>query len=139
MIILETNVLSAVMQREPPEEVIGWLDRQPASSIWTTAITVFEIEYGLHRLPEGKRRTRLVDAFRALMVEDLGGRILPFDARAALAAGVISAALEAAGKRVEVRDVQIAGIARARQASLATRNVKYFEGACAVVDPWQAA
>lgn len=137
MIILDTNVLSAVMQREPPDAVIDWLDEQPASSIWTTAVTVFEIEYGLHRLPEGKRRSRLEDAFRAVMVEELEGRILPFDAQAALAAGAISAVLEAAGKRVEVRDVQIAGIAQSRQASVATRNVRHFEGACTVVNPWE--
>lgn len=137
MIILDTNVLSAVMQRKPPDAVIAWLDEQPANLVWTTAVTVFEIEYGLHRLPEGKRRSRLEDAFRTLMVEDLEGRILPFDARAALAAGAISAVLEAAGKRVEVRDVQIAGIAQSRQASVATRDVRHFKGACAVVDPWR--
>ena len=134
MIILDTNVLSAVMQSEPPDAVVAWLDRQPANSVWTTAVTIFEIEYGLQRL--GKRRAGLEDAFRALMTKDLGGRILSFDAQAALAAGGISAALEAEGKLVEVRDVQIAGIARARQAVVATRNVKHFERTCAVVNPW---
>lgn len=139
MIILDTNVLVAVMQREPPEAVIAWLDEQPATSVWTTAITVFEIEYGLQRLAEGKRRAALQDAFRSLMVEEFGGRILPFDAQAALASGAISAVLKASGKKVEVREVQIAGIARARQASVATRDVKHFEGVCTVVNPWEDA
>ena len=137
MIILDTNVLSAVMQSEPPDTVIAWLDRQPAGSVWTTAVTIFEIEYGLQRLPKGKRRAGLEDAFRTLMTEDLGGRILSFDAQAALAAGSISAALEAEGKLVEVRDVQIAGIARASPAVVATRNIKHFERTCRVVNPWQ--
>jgi len=139
VIILDTNVLSAFMQAEPPETVIAWLNRQPASSIWTTAVTIFEIEYGLRRLPEGSRRAGLEDAFRAVMTEDLGGRILAFDAKAALAAGAISAALEADGNVVEVRDVQIAGIARARQATVATRNVKHFERTCTVINPWEDA
>ena len=139
MIILDTNVLSAVMQSEPPEAVVAWLDRQPANSVWTSAITIFEIEYGLQRLPKGKRRAGLDEAFRALMTEELGGRILSFDAEAAFAAGSISAALEAEGKLVDVRDVQIAGIARARRAVVATRNVKHFEQACAIVNPWQDA
>ena len=137
MIILDTNVLSAVMHSSPPEVVIAWLDRQPASSVWTTAVTVFEIEYGLRRLPEGKRRALLEGAFRAVMTEDLGERILSFDAKAALAAGAISAALEAEGRTVDVRDVQIAGIARAREAIVATRNVRHFERSCDVVNPWQ--
>ena len=139
MIILDTNVLTAVMQREPSQVVVAWLDRQPVSSVWTTSVTVFEIEYGLHRLPEGKRRAGLGEAFRALIAEDLGGRILSFDVEAALAAGAISAALEAEGKKVEIRDVLIAGIARARQAAVATRNVKHFERACTVINPWEDA
>lgn len=139
MIILDTNVLSAVMQREPPAAVLEWLNRQPASSVWTTAITVFEVEYGLCRLPGGKRRAALEEAFRAVIAEDLEGRILSFDVAGALAAGAISAALVAEGETVEIRDVQIAGIARARQATVATRNVRHFERACVVINPWEGA
>jgi predicted nucleic acid-binding protein len=43
VILLDTNVLSAVMQANPPEVVIAWLDRQPARSVWTTAVSVFEL------------------------------------------------------------------------------------------------
>jgi toxin FitB len=136
MILLDTNVLSAMMRRDPPASVIGWLDRQAASSIWTTAITVFEIEYGLRRLPAEKRRTRLEDAFRCALLEDFGGRIVSFDTEAARAAGAISAELEAAGRPVEIRDVQVAGIARARNAVVATRNTQHFEFANRTVDPW---
>lgn len=136
MIILDTNVLSAVMQREPSAQVVAWLNRQPTRSVWTTAVTVFEVEYGLQRLPNGKRRKAIGVAFRALITEDLGGRVLAFDSSAAIAAGTISAALEVEGKKVEIRDVQIAGIARARQATVATRNVKHFERACTVINPW---
>ena len=125
------------MQRAPSKQVVEWLNRQPATSIWTTAVTVFEIEYGLRRLPKGKRRTALVDAFQAVLTEDLGGRVLAFDAEAALAAGEISATLEADGQNVEIRDVQIAGIARARHAMVATRNIRHFEHSCAVVNPWE--
>lgn len=139
MIILDTNVLSAFMLREPPDQVVAWLNRQPSSSVWTTAVTVFEVEYGLRRLPEGQRRTGLSRAFRALIAEDLGGRVLAFDHEAAEAAGEISATFEACGRPVEIRDVEIAGIARARRAVVATRNVKHFEGACAVVNPWEDA
>ncbi len=137
MIILDTNVLSAVMQRAPSKQVVEWLNRQPVSSIWTTAVTVFEIEYRLRRLPKSRRRAALVEAFQAVLTEDLGGRVLAFDADASLAAGEISAALEADGQNVEIRDVQIAGIARARHAVIATRNVRHFEHWCAVVNPWE--
>ena len=124
------------MQQTPVLAVVEWLDRQPSESVWTTSITVFEIEFGLQRLPAGKPRSALDVAFRALITEDLGGRILDFNTEAALAAGAISAAREAEGRTVEIRDVEIAGIARARQAVVATRNVKHFENSCRVVNPW---
>ncbi|MHC4952356.1 MAG: PIN domain-containing protein [Planctomycetota bacterium] len=137
MIILDTNVISAAMQREPTVEVVAWLDQQAVSSVWTTAVTVFEIEFGLRRLPEGKRRAALEEAFRALLTEELGNRILPFDAQAAIAGGTIAAELEGSGNHVEIRDLQIASIASVRNATVATRNVRHFERACSVVNPWE--
>jgi predicted nucleic acid-binding protein len=56
MIVLDTNVLSAVMQREPEPTVVAWLDRQPSESVWTTVITVFEIRFGIALLAPGRRR-----------------------------------------------------------------------------------
>ena len=136
MIILDTNVVSAIMLREPPAAVLAWLDQQPSSSLWTTSITVYEIEYGLRRLAPGRRRNALQAAFQGLLAEDFGGRILAFDAEAAFAAGQISAAAETTGRPIEVRDVQIAGIARVRRAVVCTRNTGHFEATCQVVNPW---
>jgi toxin FitB len=60
-----------------------------------------------------------------------------FDQRAAVAAGAIAASQRRVGRSVEVRDVQIAGIVAARRATLATRNLRHFEGlGVSVVNPW---
>jgi len=139
MILLDTDVLFAVMRARPPEAVITWLDRQAHRSVWTTAVTVFEVEYGLQRIPEGRHRRELQKAFRATIAEDLGGRVLSLDAQAALAAGAITAALAAEGRTPACRVALIAGITRARGAVLATRNVKHFEGVCPIVNPWEDA
>ena len=137
MIILDTNVLSALMRREPEPAVVTWLDAQPAQSIWLTSITVFESRLGLALLPPGKRRRALEDAFERLLGEDLQHRILPFDAEAAAQAALIGAARQQAGRPVDVRDTQIAGIAIARRATLATRNVRHFEDLpTPVINPW---
>ena len=53
MILLDTNVLSALTRQEPDAGVIRWLDRQPRQSVWTTAITVFEIRFGLQIMAAG--------------------------------------------------------------------------------------
>jgi len=140
MIILDTNVISALMRAPPDEAVVGWLDRQPPESIWTTAITVFEIRLGIALLAAGRRRDRLEATFERSLAEDLEGRVLPFDGGAAHAAADIAARRQRAGRPVDLRDTQIAGIAVARRATVATRNLKHFQGlAFAVVDPWTAA
>jgi predicted nucleic acid-binding protein len=137
VILLDTNVVSVLMQRNPDPAVIRWLDNQPAESIWTTAITVFEVRTGLELLPAGRRRRQLELAFDQLLAEDLQSRVQSFDQAAALAAGIIAADRQRAGRRVEIRDVEIAGIVTARKATLATRNVRHFEGmGVELVNPW---
>jgi predicted nucleic acid-binding protein len=42
VIILDTNVISALMRGDPEERVVRWLDQQPAQSIWITSVTLFE-------------------------------------------------------------------------------------------------
>jgi toxin FitB len=139
VIILDTNVLSAAMRRDSDAIVIAWLDAQPVESIWTTAITVFEIRFGIEILAAGRRRQELDDAFAKALEEDFEGRVLPFDQTAARAAGAIAASQRLKGQPVEIRDILIAGIAAARQAMLATRNIRHFEATgIALIDPWSA-
>jgi hypothetical protein len=139
VILLDTNVLSALMQRDPDAAIIAWLDGLPPESVWTTSVTVFEVRCGLEILAAGRRRQRLEEAFAKALEEDFEGRVLSFDPAAAGSAALIAARQRRAGRPVEIRDVQIAGIAAARKATLATRNVRHFEGlGLAVVDPWAA-
>lgn len=139
MIILDTNIVSALMRPEPDSTVVDWLDDQPPESVWTTSITVFEVRLGLEILAAGRRRRQLEEAFEKALEEDFESRVLPFDQAAAQAAGRIAAERRRAGRTVEVRDVQIAGIVSARKATLATRNTRHFEGCGLVlIDPWSA-
>ena len=137
MIILDTNVLSALMQSSADLAVVSWVDRQAPEALWITSITVFEVRFGLALLPSGRRRRALERSFGLLVEEDLENRVLDFDVPAATAAGGLAAARQRAGRAADVRDTQIAGIAIARRATLATRNVRHFADlAVPVVDPW---
>jgi predicted nucleic acid-binding protein len=139
VIILDTNVISALMRSEADPVVVRWLDGLPPESLWTTAITVFEVRLGLEVLAAGRRRRLLEAAFAAALDEDFGGRVLPFDQAAAQTAGRIAAERRRAGRTVEIRDVQIAGIAKARKSAVATRNRRHFEGlGLDLLDPWSA-
>ena len=139
MILLDTCVISALMRPQDNRPVVSWLDRQPSVSIWTTAVTVLEIRFGLLTMPQGRRRAKFEQAFAGLLEQDLEGRIAAFDLAAAEAAAALAAARERKGRPIEVRDTQIAGIALARRAAIATRNAKHFgDLSIAIIDPWTA-
>lgn len=138
MIILDTNILSALMRATPERVVVAWLDQQPADSVWITSVTLFEVRLGLALLPAGKRQRTLENAFERLLHEDLEDRVLDFDTAAAAEAAAIAAGRQKAGRTTDMRDTWIAGITIARRGTLATRNVRHFRDLeVPVVDPYQ--
>jgi predicted nucleic acid-binding protein len=138
MILLDTNVISALMASTRNSSVIVWLNGQPPDQIWTTSITVFEIEFGLATMADGRQRRRMIEAFTLLLNEDLGGRVAAYDRPSAEAAASLAARRKRAGRPIGMQDTQIAGIALARHATIATRNVNDFHGLhTPVINPWQ--
>ncbi len=137
MIVLDTNVLSALMRHPADQKVIDWLDKQPRTSIWTTAITILEIRFGLQILPIGKRRTTLMQAFERLL-EKIENRVAPFDTVAAQEAGDLMSMRHKERRPGELRDTMIAGIVLASHATLATRNTPQFKDlSVPVINPWE--
>jgi len=138
MIVLDTNVISALMRREPEEPVVKWLDAQPAASVWITAITVMEIRFGLQTMPKGRRQDALISAFEMMLKSMIEGRIASFDAEAGIQAAELMAQRKRKGRPAEVRDTMIAGIVLANRAALATRNTQHFEDLpVTVINPWK--
>src|SRR5436853_983937 len=138
MIILDTNVLSALMRQTPDRHVIEWLDRQPRTSIWTNSVTILEIRFGLQIMATGKRRSLQMQAFETAL-DAMGNRIASFDAAAATQAAELMAARQKRGRPGDLRDTMIAGIVLAHRATLATRNTSHFEDLSApVVTPYSA-
>jgi hypothetical protein len=139
LIVLDTNVLSALMKRSQEPQVLTWLDRQPCSSIWTTSITILEICFGPNVLPRGRRRSALMNAFDIVLSEKIDGRVASFDGEAARHAGDLMALRAQNGRSQEVRDTMLAGIVLKSHATLATRNVSHFDDlAVNIVNPWTA-
>lgn len=137
MIVLDTDVLSALMQQQPDAQVVAWLDRQAAESIWISTVTLFEARYGLALLASGRRKKLLLERFDQFLQDDLENRVLAFDTEAATLAAQLAAERKARGRPVDMRDTFIAGIAMARRATLATRNTRHFDDlSVPVVNPW---
>lgn len=137
MILLDTNVVSALMQDPADERVLDWVNGRRRRELWVPSITVFEIMFGLERIRPSRRYDRLRSEFEVMLHDDLRGQIAVFDEEAARAAADLAARLERVGVSAETKDLQIAGIAISRRAALCTRNVRHFQDAgIALVNPW---
>jgi hypothetical protein len=137
VIILDTNVVSELMKADPFPAVFTWVSRHPPADLFTSTMTMAEVLYGIERLPHGKRRDQLLREAESIFVEDFAGRILPFDESSARMFALVAAERRGLGRPINEPDAQIAAIARANHAMLATRNTNDFEG-CRVrlVNPW---
>ncbi len=126
MIILETNIISAMMRPEPHPDAIKWIAGHWGGALYTTTITEAELLYGIAQLPEGRRRTGLLRETMSFLKNDLADRILPFDRDAATAYATIASGLRIIGREFDTSDIQIAAIASAHGFALATRNTRHF-------------
>ena len=138
MIVLDTNVVSELMQIEPDRTIVPWLDSIFPDDIYTTSITIYEIELGILTSKSERKKRELEHAFRRLRWEIFGDRrILPFEEIAALKAAQLTAHQRAAGRPIDLRDTQIAAIALVRDMPLVTRNVKHFlASGVTIINPW---
>ena len=125
------------MRAEPAASVQEWVASQSASRLFVTAVTEAEVLYGIGLLPKGQRRSSIATAAKAMFDEDFNDRVLAFGSDAATAYADIAIARRKAGRPISQFDAQIAAIARATGAALATRNVGDFEGCeIEVINPW---
>ncbi len=140
MVLLDTNIVSEVIKADVDARVAHWLTRQLKDSLFLCAVTEAELRLGVAILPVGRRREALGMLIEGILSEDFAGRILPFDNQAAIAYASVSAARRQAGRPISIADAQIAAVARARDAAIATRNTHDFEGCgIPVINPWDEA
>ena len=137
MIVLDTDVASGLMRPRRDTRLVSWFDAFPPESMWLTAITVYELRYGVEALPEGRRRDELDREINNALMDDFRGRVLPLDEAAAVIAASLAVSRKRQGRPVEIRDTLIAGIVLSRRAELATRNVRHFSDLdVPVIDPF---
>jgi hypothetical protein len=137
MILLDTNVISALMRPTIDAPVSAWLAAQPPATLYTASLCEAEIRYGIARLPAGQRRDRLQGAFAAFLAQGFAGHILVFDSACAAASAEIRVQREQAGRPIAFADAMIAGTAAAHGARVATRNGGDFAGCGITLDnPW---
>lgn len=139
MIVLDTNVVSELMRAKPALSVLSWLRRTSSTGLYTTAVTVAEIRYGIARTTQGRRWDTLHQAANEIFAA-FPRQVLPFDLAAATAYADVVAGRERDGNPISGFDAQIAAMCRSQAATLATRNTADFiDTGIAIIDPWQEA
>ncbi|KWE91481.1 type II toxin-antitoxin system VapC family toxin [Burkholderia territorii] len=137
MILVDTDVISEPLRREPSGAVIEWLDAQIVETLFLSAISLAEMRFGVAALPAGRRRDWLDQSIEQRVLPLFRGRILPFDDAASKAYASLRAKARAAGHALAPADGFIAATAAANGLIVATRDVAPFEAAgLRAIDPW---
>ena len=135
--LLDTNVISEFVKREPAQRVIAWLEDQDPRELFISSMTLGEIVRGVERLPAGRRRKVLERWVRQDLTEEFEGRILAFDLESALHWGRIMGAADRRGRPRAAADALIASVARRHELTLVTRNTRDFASTGAkTFNPW---
>ena len=132
--LVDTNVISETFRPRPAGAVLEWIGDQFIADLFLSSISLGELVRGARRLTDEMRRRRIERWVRRDLAVQFQGRVLPFDAEAAVVWGEIMGD----GERIRrVRDAQIAAVARRHALTLVTRNVDDFAGmSVALLDPW---
>jgi len=137
--LIDANVISDYNRTQLPHAgVVKWLETTPEVSQYVSVLTLAEIEQGILRKEDGKRRRDLQRWFDVDLPARFAGRILAFDVRVAPCWAHLTASLLDKGRPLPTLDSQISATALAHDLVLVTRNVKDYAGTgLAVLNPWE--
>jgi predicted nucleic acid-binding protein len=135
VIVLDTNVLSEPLRERPDDGVLAWLSSVD-SDVTATAVSIGELLVGARRLPQGRRRDGLLAAIDGIATS-FEDQVLPYDLGASRRYAAMQADRRSAGRPLSTEDGMIAAICAENEATLATRNVRDFDGLGVVlINPW---
>ncbi len=135
--LLDTCVISEVIRPKPNKKVISWLKKQEEKNLYLSVLTFGEIEKGIEKSVDGRRRNKL----RLWIEEDLKqrfeGRVLPIDIQVATKWGEIQGKSEIAGKPLPSIDGLIAVTGLVNNCVVVTRNVSDMQQSSVELhNPW---
>jgi predicted nucleic acid-binding protein len=137
VIVLDTNVVSALARPTPSQVVIEWVDAQDSSNLVITALTAAEVRASVALLPNGHRKRDVGLRMESLLTETFAGFVLAFDTDSSAHYADIVAGRRRAGRSISAFDAQIAAVCRQYEADLATRNTADFtDTGIQLINPW---
>ena len=134
--LLDTCFLSELVKPVPEPAVLKWMEQREDQTLFVSAMTFAELQRGVERLAESRRRAELTSWLAQLEV-NFSNRVLPFTLSTSRYWATMCAQAEAAGRSIAAFDSIIAASALEHGLALVTRNVRDFSHApILLVNPW---
>ena len=138
-LLLDTNVLSEVTRLHPEVRVLAWLNELDEDRSFISVVSIAEIRRGVALMDSGRKRDALTEWLTSDLPHRFEYRVLPLDEPVALAWGDLMGNAKRNGRNLSSMDGLIAATAIAHDLTIATRNIKDFEGlGITLIDPWGA-
>ncbi|QTH42861.1 type II toxin-antitoxin system VapC family toxin [Cohnella sp. LGH] len=135
--LLDTNVISELIKKEPNLGVLNWMDERDESALFLSVITFGELQKGISKLSDKDRAARLQVWIDQDLTERFHGRTLSLDLNILMTWGQIQGNSEKVGIALPVMDSLIAATAITHNLTVVTRNVKDIERCQVPVhNPW---
>ena len=136
--LLDTNVISELIAKQPDKRVVAWLDRLDPNTVYLSVITIGEIRKGIEKLPLSRRRDAVQEWFETDLLLRFQGRILAITAEVMLVWGELTGQLEKERRPINAIDSFIAAIALHGDYCLVTRNEHDFQHTgVKIINPWK--
>lgn len=135
--LLDTCAISELVKKEPNANFLQWIHSTPEEDLFLSVITFGELEKGIHKLPEGKRRLELERWVSRDLAERFSGRVLDVNLEVATLWGQLLATAEERGFTLPAIDALVAASARSHRLTVVTRDTGPMRR-CGVpfLDPW---
>src|SRR4030067_3444219 len=121
MYVIDTNVLSELIKKNPDTNFMASLRITPTDALFSASICIMELRYG------ALKRGNPLDLWAKIEQQILPRiRVLPFSYREAIKAGDLIHHLYSIGQPIGVEDIMIASIALCNGLTLVSANTKHF-------------
>ncbi len=136
--LLDTCIVSELIKNEPNKKVVNWIDSIDEMKLYLSVITIGEIEKGLSKLPDSKRKSLLSEWLHEDLLIRFTNRIINLDIDTLFQWGKMSAALKIKGLKMPTIDSLIAATVKQNDLCFVTKNIKDFEN-CGIelLNPWE--
>jgi len=121
MFLLDTNIISELIKRQPNPHLVARVEDIPDASLYTASVCAMELRFGALRVPNGEALWNKIQNRILSRIQ-----ILSFGYQEAMKAAELLAALYASGRPIGIEDTMIASTALSNALIVVTANTEHF-------------